>query len=458
MKKKAPLFSILKTSLPAALDLASQPVMWLIEAVLVGRLSAAALGGVGFALQIILLTITVLLTFVMGAIILINRHLGSKDRWGANHILGQTIMTGFIASVLIGLIWYFGAPVIFKIIREKEILGSLSPAPTFSGIDSGIQYLKIVALFAPVIITNFMAVSIIRGTGDTHISMIINVVINLANLILAPMLIYGLFGMPRLEVKGAALAVGCAHTLGFGMTLFYLRRSTSTLFISFEELTTPNLDSLRQLFKLGLPTTVEQLVWSIGQFIIMGYVALMGITELAIHNVFLRIQGVLSMFYLGFSLTAMTNVGRSLGANEHGQAEHTGSVTHRTVFVFVSCIVLLMTVFSTPLLHLFIRREDAFIADYRFNALFMVFALVQIPKAMNTVIVGSLRGAGDIQWIMWVNIVGVLLLEIGMNWVGTFIFHFGLIGIWAVQGSDEVAKSIANLARFRRGKWKLIRV
>lgn len=432
--------------------------MWLIEAVLVGRLSAAALAGVGFALQIILLTCTVLLTFVMGAIILINRHLGSKDRWEANHILGQTLMAGLIISAVIGLIWYFGAPLIFRIIREKDILGNLTPSPSFSGMDSGVQYLKIISLFTPVILTNFMAISIIRGTGDTHVSMIINVTMNAANLILAPIFIYGLFGIPRMEVKGAALAVGCAHTLGFSMTLLYLRRATSTIFLSFKELTTPKWDSFKQLFKMGLPTTVEQLVWSVGQFIVMGYVALMGITELAIHNVFLRLQGVLSMFYLGFGLTAMTHVGKNLGANEHSQAERSGKMTHRTTLVFVLFVVVVMIVFATPLLHLFIRKEDAIIADYRFKTLFIVFSLVQIPKAMNTVIVGSLRGAGDIRWIMWINIVGVLVLEIGLNWIGSFILYFGLLGIWSVQGLDEILKSCVNAFRFRRGKWKQIRV
>jgi len=458
LKKKVSILNILKTSLPAALDLASQPLMWLIEAVFIGRLSAAALGGVGFALQIILLTITILLTFVMGAIIIINRHLGSRDRWEANHILGQTIMAGLLISVVIGFIWYFGAPFLFKMIREKEMLGTFSRDHSLSGMDSGVHYLKIISLFAPIILTNFIAVSIIRGTGDTHISMMINVVMNMANLLLAPILIYGLFGLPRMEVKGAALAVGFAHTLGFIMTLFYLRRATSTLFLSFHEMTTPKLDSFKQLFKLGLPTTVEQLVWSIGQFVIMGYVAFIGITELAIHNVFLRIQGVLSMLYMGFALTAMTHMGKNMGANAHGQAERTGSITHRIAFVFVLMVVVLMILFSTTLLHLFIRKEDAVIADYRFKALFIVFSLVQIPKAMNTVVVGSLRGAGDIKWIMWINIIGVLILEIGMNWIGAFIFHLGLMGIWSIQGLDEVAKSQINFLRFRKGKWKFIRV
>ena len=431
--------------------------MWLIEAVFIGRLSAAALGGVGFALQIILLTSTLLLTFVIGAIILINRHLGSNDRWGANHILGQTVMAGFLLSIPIGLIWYFGSPFLFNLIREREILSTISKS-YISGIDSGIIYLQTVAFFTPLLVPNFIAVGMIRGAGDTHMSMIINVTMNMTNVVLTPILIYGLFGFPRLEVKGAALAMGIAHTLGFCLTFFYLRRSSSTLYLSFSELTTPKWNSFKQLFKMGLPTTVEQVVWSAGQLIVTGYVALMGITELAVHQIFLRIQGVLSMFYLGFGLAAMTHVGKNLGANEHINAEYTGKMSHRIVFIFGIIILILMIVFSKPLLHLFIRKEDAIIADYGFRIIFIVFALVQVPKAMNTVISGSLRGAGDIQWIMWINIFAVLLLEVSANWIGAFIFHFGLLGIWSIQMLDEILKSNVNYFRFRGGKWKLIRI
>ena len=457
MTKRSHFFPILKTSLPAALDLASQPVMWLIEAVFIGRLSAAALGGVGFALQIILVTSTLLLTFVIGATILINRHLGSNNQWGANHILGQTVMSGFLLSVPIGLVWYFGAPFLFNLISEREILSSLSNS-YISGIDSGIIYLQTVAIFTPLLVPNFIAVGLIRGSGDTHMSMIINVSMNITNVILTPILIYGLFGFPRLDVRGAALAMGVAHTLGFCMTFFYLRRKSSTLFLSFRELTTPKLKSLEQLFKMGLPTTVEQLVWSGGQLVVTGYVALIGITELAIHQVFLRIQGVLSMFYLGFGLAAMTHVGKKIGANEHMDAEDSGIMSHRIVFIFGLMILILMIVFANPLLHLFIRREDAIIADYGFRVVFIVFALVQVPKAMNTVITGSLRGAGDIKWIMWINVIAVFLLEVSANWIGAFIFHFGLIGIWCVQMVDEIVKSNVNYQRFRGGKWKLIRI
>jgi len=457
LSQSASIKTILKSSLPAAVDLASQPVMWLVEAVYIGRLGAAALGGVGFALQIILVTMTLMLTLVMGAIIRISRILGSGNHREAHHIFGQTVLTGFLISIPIGLVWYFASPAIFNIIHERELVKMFS-GEGISGIESGIVYLQTIALFSPVLITNFVAVGLIRGSGDTRISMNINITMNAANLLLAPVLIYGLFGMPRLEVQGAAIAVIFSHCLGFIMTLLYSRHHKTTLFLSLRDVTVFRWSSVKQLFQLGLPTTLEQLVWSIGQLIVTVYVALLGIHLLAIHQVFLRIQGVLSMFYLGFGIAAMTHMGKNLGADDHLLAEHTSKTTHRIVLVFGCFILVLLVLCRRPIISLFFREGVDVISNFSFLSLFIVFTMVQVPKALNTVISGSLRGAGDIKWLMWINIITVSLLEVGVNWVGAFVFHFGITGIWFVQFCDETIKSIINNSRFRGGKWKLIKV
>ena len=118
--KRKTLTEVLKTSLPAVLDLSSQTFTWLIEAIMIGHLSTAALAGVGISQQVILLTFTILLTFVVGSSVIINRYLGAKNYWEANHILGQALMIGIVISFLIGLTWYFGGTQLFKIIRENE--------------------------------------------------------------------------------------------------------------------------------------------------------------------------------------------------------------------------------------------------------------------------------------------------------------------------------------------------
>ena len=441
----SPLKNILKTSLPAVVDLSSQTIMWTVEAILIGKLSAAAFAGVAMAIQIVILFFTVLLTFVVGSSLIISRHIGADQKWEANHILGQALMIGVIVAVLFSLVWYSGAVHLFRLIKQEG---------TAEARAAGVTYLRTVAVFGPFIILNFIAVGIVRGAGDTHFSMLINLHINGLNLVLAPILIFGWFGMPRLEVRGAALAVGTAHTVGFFTTLILLRSGKSVLYLSFRELATPNMASLRRLFNAGFPTTVEQLIVAFAQFVMMSYAAVLGVTALATHGILLRIQGVLSMIYMGFGVGAMTLMGRNLGASDRQLAEKTAHLANAVVSVFVGAIVVVLILFSDDIVRLFVTSDRQVISLG--SKVLYVFAVVQIPKALGGVIMGHLRGAGDLKWLMWLVIFTSLVIDVSLNWFVVFILGLGLLGLWTVHSVGEFARLGLNVWRFRGGKWKFI--
>lgn len=395
------------------------------------------------AIQVIVVCFTVLITFIVGASLIITRYLGAGKRWEANHILGQSLMIGIVLAFFLAFIWYFGAPNILRLIRETS--GEARAA--------GITYLKTVAYFAPIVVTNFIAVGIIRGAGETMHSMMINVGLNALNMILSPILIFGWFGAPRLEVFGAALAVGIAHSTGFLATFILLRSRKSVLFLSFRELTTPNWATFKRLFKAGLPTTIEQLVWSIGLLVMTSYAAMIGITVLAAHQVFLRIQAILSMVYMGFGLGAMSLMGKNLGAEKRYLAERTAELTAWVVFVFVLGIVALIIFFAHAIVSVF--TDDPQVIRLG-SAVIKIFAIVQIPKAVDGVLMGNLRGAGDLKWLMWITIAGVVVFEVGANWAVVFIFELSLWGLWMIHLVDETGRLIWNYWRFKGGKWKFI--
>ncbi|MDZ7374256.1 MAG: MATE family efflux transporter [candidate division KSB1 bacterium] len=436
---------ILRTSLPAVIDLSSQTLMWTVEAILIGQLSASAFAGTAMALQIVILFFTVILTFVVGSSLIISRHIGAGERWEANHILGQALMIGLGVAFLFSLIWYTGAVHLFRLIRQEG---------TPEARAAGVTYLRTIAFFGPLVITNFIAVGIIRGAGETHYSMAINVFVNGLNLVLAPTLIFGLFGFPRLEVRGAALAVGIAHSCGFMATLWLLRSRRSTLFLSFRELTTPRMTSMRRLFHTGFPTTVEQLATAVVQFVMMSYAARLGVTALAAHGILLRIQGVLSMVYMGFGVGAMSLMGRNLGASDHETAEQTARTANGVVAVMVLGIVGCLVLFSNEIVRLFVGRNQQVVSLG--SKVLYVFALVQIPKALGSVLMGHLRGAGDLRWLMWMVIVTGLLIDITTNYVVIFAFGLGLLGLWSVHTLGETVRLLLNVWRFRGGRWKFI--
>ncbi len=441
-----PLRSFLKTSLPAAIDLSSQTLMWTIEAILIGKLSASALAGHSMALQIVLVFFAILLTFVMGAGLIINRHIGSHDMTAANHIFGQAMMMSIIMSLGFAVIWHSGAVHFFRLINEDG--GAIAQM-------AGQTYLRTVSYFSPLIMLNFVATGIIRATGDTRYSMLVNLTINCINLVLAPILIFGFFGLPALEVRGAAIAAGVAHSIGFFITLFLLRSHKTHVYLSFTELTRPNFRSFQKLFKMGLPTTVEQLAWGLGQLVVIGFAGTVSVVILSTHAIFMRIQNVLSMLYMGFSLAAMSQIGQDLGANDKTKAEQSARAAHVAMAIVIGVAVLLMVTFSKAIIHVFTTDPPTVALGQK--AIF-IFALAQIPKALNNVLSGNLRGIGMLRWLMWTTIAFVVVFEVGFNYISFFIFGWGIYGMWGIQALDESVRLVLNFIRFKNGSWRKLKL
>ncbi len=434
------LSQVLSTSLPAVVDLSSQTITWLIEAIFIGQLSAYALAGVGIAQQFIVLTFSVLLTFVVGSSIIIVRYLGAGDNWNANHVLGQALIMGILMSIIIGLFWYFVVPVLFHLIKEEGEMAR----------QYGVVYIKTIAWFAPLIITNFIALGIMRGVGDTIITMSISLTIAFINVVLDAVLIFGLMGFPRLETYGAALAVGIAHTTGFFITLFYLRNRKSSLFLAFVEITSPRISTFKRLFKVGVPTTVEQFVWSIGQIVISFFAARISVIVLAAHQVLVRIQSVISMVNWGFAVAAMTLVGKNIGARKIREARKSGRLVALVSLVGAAILSGIIFIFTDYIFKIFTTDPQVINLG---QSVLLVFILLQLPKAANTSYSGSLRGAADLNWLMWLAVAAVILNEILGAYILSFGLGLGLAGLWLIQIFDEGGRLVLNIWRFNRGNW-----
>ena len=187
--------------------------------------------------------------------------------------------------------------------------------------------------------------------------------------------------------------------------------------------------------------------------IITSYAAILGLVFLAAHQVFMRIQAVLSMFFMGFSLGAMTLVGQNIGADEKKRAEQTGRMAGYVVLVFVLLIVAGIFIFSKPLIALFTGDEEVVAVGAN---ILKLFAFIQIPKALNAVLCGNLRGAGELKWLMYLALFSLFFVEIGLTWVVVFPLGMSLWGIWLILGLDETVRTILDYWRFHGGRWKLI--
>ena len=454
MKTKAGFSAILKTSMPILVDLAAQIVMWTIEINFMGHIAASslnriypgvaakgvdALTAVGDVIHIIVLTCTALLIFVFGATIIINKLIGSGQKHEADHFLGQALFTTMFTAIGISVVWYLFAPFIFKV-----LLGA-SPAVTAIGVD----YFRTLSLFAPFVIMNFVAIGIVRGAGDTHLSMITALLVNSIHLVLAFLLIFGIYRFPELGPRGSALAAGIAHTIGCFFTFSVILRGRSVLTFKWSDFKSIRRKSIGKVFRTGLPITLEQLAWVIGMTIVIGYSNRLGAAPAAAHMIILTIQRLFSILYQAFGIGALTLVGQLYGAEEH---DHAGRTTAK-FFWLVGGVVFFLAALTYLRSYYFVIvfTSEAEVVEIGVKVL-KVAALIQIPKALSYVYSFSLRGVGENRYPMYLAIFGVLIFEIMLGYTFAFTVGLSIVGLWAAQGLDELFKMSFAIRRFR---WRL---
>ncbi len=442
--------SILKTSIPIVVDIGAQIIMWTIEINLVGHISPElmarsygateatgvdALTAVGNVVQIILLTCTALLIFIFGATIIINKLIGENRREEANHFLGQALFTTLFAAIGIAVIWHLLAPFLFNVILGTSV----------SVASIGVDYFRILSYFAPFIIMNFVAIGIVRGAGDTHLSMLTALIVNTLHLVLALLLIFGISFFPALGVRGAALAAGIAHTVGCCFTFIVILRGRSVLTFKWSDFTTIRRKSIVKVFKTGIPITLEQLAWMIGITIVIGYSNRLGTVAAAAHIIILTFQRLFSILYQAFGMGALTLVGQRYGANEHDYAKQTTTMFFWLVggvVLFLSAVIFFRAHY---LVIIFTSDPDVVMLCER---VLKVAAIVQIPKALSFVYSYSLRGVGENRYPMYLALIGILAFEVILGFNLAFTFGLSLIGLWLAQGVDEVFKVSLAIRRF----------
>jgi len=437
---------------PILIDLGAQILMWTIETTLVSHVALStlaryypgtgatgvdALTAVGNVVQVILYTCTILLIFVFGASIIIVRLLGAGRKEDANHFLGQTVFTALLPALVIAAIWYFGATFIFR-----TILGT-PEAVTAIGVD----YFRVVSFFAPFIIMNFVAIGLVRGAGDTHLSMVTGLLVNGIHLVLAVLLVFGIWKFPELGVRGAALAAGIAHTAGFLFTFSVILRGRSVLTFNWSDFRDINGRSIVHVIKTGTPITLEQLAWMTGMTIVIGFSNRLEPAAAAGHIVILTFQRIFSMIYQAFGMAALTLTGKRYGARKFRRAKQTTRLFAWLVSGVV--VVIAAVLYFRARYFVLIFTSDPEVIRVGVYAL-KIAALVQIPKGLSYVYSFSLRGVGANKYPMFMTFIGVIAFQVILGYNLAFTAALSLAGLWIAAGVDELFKVTMFFRRFRK--------
>ncbi|GAB4213199.1 MAG: MATE family efflux transporter [Roseiflexaceae bacterium] len=403
--------------------------------------SASALAGVGLAGQIVWLFTVFFQAVSVGSTALIARAKGANDIPTANQALRQ--------SLIIGLIMGLGSTLI-ALLLAPQLLGMLGAGADV--LPQGVTFLRIAALtFGPAALL-FIGTAALRGVGDTRTPLVVMLGVNAINILVSWLLINGNWGFPVLGVAGAAIGAALARGAGGLVLVALLLRGRGILRLKLD--LRPHWETLRRIIRIGAPSGVEQLVFQGALLIFVRFVTGLGTVAYAAHNVVLNIESLSFLPGMGYAIAASALVGQGLGARRPELAEADAYESLWQGGIMMTLLGVVMMLFPHQLIGLF--AADPAVADAGATAMRIAGAF-QPLLAINFVMSGALRGAGDTRWPLYIKIIStwgvrlpLTLLLMGWAW--------GLTGIWVAMGTDFAVQAALAFWRFRQGHWKLTRV
>lgn len=421
-----------------------------VDMIMVGRLGAVAITAVGLAFQPLWLVQGFFMGLGAGTTALVARLTGGGEHRDASRVARQSFLLAAVLATLLGLLTMpLTRPIVALMGAEPEVL------------EFGVAYLRylIPGLFLMMIATVLSGA--LRGAGDTRTPMWINVAVNLVNILLCYMFIFGKLGAPAMGVVGAGLATTIARSAGtlVLLALMFARRTVINFdlraFHPVASFFRPDFEIIARIFRIGIPAALERLVNSFGQLLYTRVVASLGTVAFAAHSLGLNVESLSYMPGIGFSVAATTLVGQNLGARRPDQAEGSGWECNRMALWVMGTMGAVFFAFPAFLLHLY--TPDVAVVAMGVVALRIV-AFTQIPEAIGFVLSGALRGAGDTRSVLWVTGLGMWAVRLGASLVFVLGLHWGLVGAWLAMFLDWVVRAIYLVIRFRSGSWKEVRV
>jgi putative MATE family efflux protein len=411
-------------------------------ATLLGYTSATALAGVGLANQMVWLVTVFFMAVGVGATAVIARARGANDMATANAALRQSLLLGLLMGLASTLIVLPLAPAMMQL---------LGAGPDV--LPRGVDFLHISALsFGPTALL-FLATAALRGVGDTRTPLLVMLGVNAINILISWLLINGNLGAPVLGVQGAA--IGSAIARGSGgvfLVALLLLRGRSGLRLSFN--LRPDWPMIKRIARVGAPSGAEQLVFQGALLVFVRFVTGLGTVAYAAHNVVINIESLSFLPGMGYAIAASALVGQGLGAGKPEEAEANAYEALLQGTVMMTVLGVIMMIIPQQLIN--IMAADPAVAQAGTGAMRLA-GLLQPFLALNFIMSGALRGAGDTRWPLYTKIISTwgirLPIVMIMLWLG-----FGLTGVWIGMATDFAVQGALAWWKFRQGRWKTERV
>jgi MATE family, multidrug efflux pump len=434
--------AIFLLAVPMVLETVLESVFAVVDVFFVSRLGADAVATVGLTESMMVLVYTLAMGLGIGATATVARRIGEKDSEGASHAAAQVVLLGVFIAIVLGIIGVFAAPTLLRAMGGS------------AGVVANSTFTRVMLGGAINVLLLFLVNAIFRGAGDAVIAMRVLWLANAINIVLGPILIFGVGPFPRLGVVGAAVATNIGRGIGALYAISRLFHHGARVQVQPHHFR-PDPPLMWQMVRLSGAGTFQILVGSASWVGLVRVISTFGSSALAGYTIGIRIVLFALLPSWGLSNAAATMVGQALGAKKPERAERAVWIAGRYNLFFLGGVGVLFVALAGPIVSLF--TSDPGVAGYAVGALRIV--AIGFPfYAYGMVLTSAFNGAGDTWTPTWINLLIFWLLEIPLAYALSIPLHIGPRGAFIAITIGFSTLAVVTAALFRRGSWKTKRV
>ncbi len=413
--------AMIALALPIVLTQVGQVAMMTTDAAFIGHLGPTALAGASLGLVLFF----AVFMFAMG-LLMATAPLAAQAFGGHRpRLLRRVIRQGLWVTILISV------PGVVLLTWAEPLLVLLDQPP--AAVAGGAVYMSTLKWSVPfaagfIVLRNF--VSAINRPGVALWVMLAGIPLNA---LLDYALIFGHFGLPRLELFGAGIATSVVNAGMFGaLLLIAARRRPFRRYAILGRFWRPDWEVFRQVFRIGLPIAGIMMLeggFFIFSFFVIGWI---GTLSLAAHMVALQIPHITFMVPLGLAQAATVRVGQAVGRRDPAGAYRAGwtAVAMGLAFMAATTVVILLIPGALASVFLDPARPDSAAVHAIAVQLLLFAALFQAFDGTQAVAAGALRGLNDTGVPMGIGVVGYWVIGLSASLILAFRVDMGAQGIW----------------------------
>jgi putative MATE family efflux protein len=432
--------AIFLLSVPMVLEMMMESVFAIADIYFVSRLGADAVATVGITESMVTIIYAIGIGLSMATTAIVSRRIGEKNPQGAARAAFQSIITGLIVSVLIAVPGVIFASDLLKLMGTSEVIWQQMYG-----------YTAIMLGGNAVIMLLFIINAVFRSAGDAAVSMRVLWFANIINIILDPILIFGLGPFPAMGVAGAAVATTTGRGIGVTYQLYLLFRGKKRVRLTAAEIAF-DWSLIRQLLKLAMGGIGQHIIATSSWIGLIRIVSEFGSHVVAGYTIAIRVVVFSLLPSWGISNAAATLVGQNLGARQPERAEKSVWAVGKVNIVVMGILSLVLILIPSAFVKLFIADADVIMNG---SLSLRIISYGFIAYGFGMVMVQALNGAGDTITPTRINLFCFWLLEIPLAWALAIYFGIAHPGVyWAIV----IAETIMTLTAayfFKQGKWKL---